>query len=127
MAISLMAKMKDKLNQKSHIKELTKNAANEVFADDADYKGIIKRDDQLGKACISLFSIFGGSVVLFFLGCWTGYAEWLADKGSELIDEAGDDAYVINEERKKRKQEKAYKKELEGYSEEIEGQSQEKN
>lgn len=118
-------KMRDKLNQKSHIKELTKNAANEVFADDADYKGIIKRDGQLSKASISLFSIGGGTLVLFLAEYFSGFCDWLLDKGDAMIDGVEDDYSYEKRERRKqekafKKKQKAYQKELEEYTEEIE-------
>ena len=108
-------KLKEKLDKDSH-DDLIDKAVKEIFGDDEEYKGLLKKDEQLKKACISLFSIGGGTLAFFAVGAWTELFDAMISKGDDLID----DAYYISEENKRRKKEKNLSKEMNEYYEEIE-------
>ena len=108
--------MKENLEKKSHTSELKEKAVNEVFGNDEQFNGLVKRMDQLKKSYISLFSIFGASALCLGVGYLSDLTFQTYKKGFELLGEARE----ISDEKKKVKKEKQYEKELQTYTEEVE-------
>ncbi len=108
--------MKENLEKSSHTSELKEKAVNEVFGNDEQFNGLVKRIDQLKKSYISLFSIFGASSLLLGVGYLSDLSYQTYKKGFELFGEARE----ISDEKKKVKKEKQYEKELQTYTEEVE-------
>ena len=119
-----------RLNDDSNKSGIAEKIAAEVFADDEEYQGLVKRQDQLKMAGLSLISIGGFSMILTVVEHFTDFAENMGDKGHDLLNEGKYLAYIESKEKEeklkskiKAKKEKKFQKELKGYSEEIQEMS----
>lgn len=109
--------MKEKINGDSYRKDLSEEAADEYFADDKEYKGILKQLEQLEIASYSCLGVAGAALLTLPIGWGTGLFEKLEDIADEDFEDDGEEE---RQKRQQRKKEKIFQKEMEEYSEKVE-------
>lgn len=115
-----------KLNDGLHEQALAEKVADDIFANDAEYQGIVKMYAKMKTASIILVAIGGFSVLIDALLYVLGVGEKLSDMGKDALRE-GNLLSVIEKEKKitqsvkklVEKQNKKYQEELDSYNEEV--------